>query len=142
MGSERGIISALICFKQFWSWWTWKRNQRHMEKILLGGALTKGRMVISENTLYGDPLLSVVSATHRLEMNQESKMAALWSMDESGYEAELLEDNLDLLAHSLFDYIKDVRGNVDVIQQVPGLSVPSQDAFQNLKKLGYIDEER
>ena len=63
-------------------------------------------------------------------------------MNEQGHETELLEENLDVLAQPLFDYIQQVRGNVDPIEQVSGLSVPSQEAFQNLKKLGYIDEER
>lgn len=111
-------------------------------EYLFSDTLSSGRMVISENTLYGDPLLSAVSATHRLEMNQDSKMAALWAMNEAGYETDLLEEDLDVLAQPLFDYIKQVRGNVDPIEQVSGLSVPSQEAFQNLKKLGYIDEER
>ena len=111
-------------------------------EMLLGEPLPTGRMVLSENTLYGDPLLSVVSETHRLEINQETKMAALWTMDSSGKEADLLHDDLDTLAEPMFDYIRVVRGNVDVIEQVSGPSVPSRDAFQNLKKLGYIDSER
>jgi arylsulfatase A-like enzyme len=111
-------------------------------EMLLGEPLAAGRMVLSENTLYGDPLLSVVSETHRLEINQETKMAALWTMGSSGKEAELLRDDLDTLAEPMFNYIRAVRGNVDVIEQVSGPSVPSRDAFQNLKKLGYIDSER
>ena len=110
--------------------------------MLLGTPLPTGRMVLSENTLYGDPLLSVVSETHRLEINQESKMAALWTMDENGKELEVLSDNLDQLAEPMFNYIRAVRGNVDTIEQVSGPSVPSKDAFQNLKKLGYIDSDR
>ena len=66
-------------------------------EMLLGNPLPAGRMVLSENTLYGDPLLSVVSETHRLEINQESKMAALWTMDEKGMEVEVLSENLDQL---------------------------------------------
>ena len=31
-----------------------------------------------------------VSETHRLEINQESKMAALWTMDDKGMEVEVL----------------------------------------------------
>jgi hypothetical protein len=69
-------------------------------------------------------------------------MAALWSVNEQGAETEVLRDNLDQLAEPMFNYIRAVRGNVDVIEQVSGPSVPSQDAFQNLKKLGYIDSER
>lgn len=110
--------------------------------MLIGTPLLSGRMVLSENTLYGDPLLSVVSETHRLEINQETKMAALWTMDEKGVEVEVLSENLDQLAEPMFNYIRAIRGNVDTIEQVSGPSVPSKDAFQNLKKLGYIDSER
>ena len=110
--------------------------------MIIGEVLPKNRMVLSENTLYGDPMLSVVSSTHRIEMNQDSKMAALWEIDQYGREKSLLEENLDVLAQPLFNYIGKIRGSVDPIDQVSGLNLPSRDAFQNLKKLGYIDEDR
>lgn len=139
---ERELVSHVDMFRTILDLAEIAPNPDSHGLSLFAEPLPSGRMVISENTLYGDPLLSVVSATHRLEMNQDSKMAALWAVDEAGYETELLEENLDVLAQPLFNYIQQVRGNVDVIEQVSGLSVPSQEAFQNLKKLGYIDEER
>ena len=87
-------------------------------RCCLGDPLPAGRMVLSENTLYGDPLLSVVSETHRLEINQESKMAALWTMDNKGMEVEVLSENLDQLGGADVQYIRTIRGNVDTIQQV------------------------
>ena len=46
-----------------------------------------------------------------------------------------------MLAQPLFDYIQQVRGNVDPIEQVSGLSVPSK-GLSKPQKLGYIDEDR
>ncbi len=141
-GRERTLVSHVDMFHSILSLLELPIPVESHGDMLFAEALPNGRMVLSENTLYGDPLLSVVSETHRLEINQESKMAALWTMDEKGDEAEVLRDNLDELATPLFNYIRAVRGDVNTIEQVSGPSVPSQDAFQNLKKLGYIDEER
>ncbi len=141
-GRERILVSHVDMFHSILSLLKLPIPIESHGDMLFGEVLPSGRMVLSENTLYGDPLLSVVSETHRLEINQESKMAALWTMDESGREAEVLRDNLDELATPLFNYIRAIRGDVNTIEQVNGPSVPSQEAFQNLKKLGYIDEER
>jgi arylsulfatase A-like enzyme len=142
VGRQRTLVSHVDMFRTILELAELSSPLDTHGEMLLGEPLPSGRMVLSENTLYGDPLLSVVSETHRLEINQETKMAALWTMDSSGKEAELLRDDLDTLAEPMFNYIRAVRGNVDVIEQVSGPSVPSRDAFQNLKKLGYIDSER
>ena len=141
-GRERTLVSHVDMFRTVLELAALPVPAESHGEMLLGDPLPSGRMVLSENTLYGDPLLSVVSETHRLEINQESKMAALWTMDDKGMEVEVLSDNLDQLAEPMFNYIRAVRGNVDTIEQVSGPSVPSKDAFQNLKKLGYIDSER
>lgn len=106
---------------------------------ILQTPISTDSMVISENTLYGDPFVSVVSSQYRLEINQQSHMAALWKLDATGREHQLLQDNLMDLSEPLFEYIRQVRGSIDPIEQVPGLKIPSQEAFQQLKKLGYIE---
>ncbi len=141
-GRERSVVSHLDMFRSVLELATLPIPEGTHGEMLIGSPLPSRRMVLSENTLYGDPLLSVVSETHRLEINQETKMASLWTVDEQGMEQEVLQDNLDTLAEPLFNYIRTVRGDVKTIEQVSGPSVPSQDAFQNLKKLGYIDAER
>ncbi len=141
-GRERALVSHVDMFRTILELAELPVPVNSHGDMLFGEPLSAGRMVLSENTLYGDPMLSVVSETHRLEINQESKMAALWTMNEKGMEVEVLSENLDQLAEPMFNYIRAVRGNVDTIQQVSGPSVPSKDAFQNLKKLGYIDSER
>ena len=141
-GRERALVSHVDMFRTVLELSRVPVPLESHGDMLLSEPLSSDRMVLSENTLYGDPMLSVVSETHRLEINQESKMAALWTMDESGKEVEVLSEKLDQLAEPMFNYIRLVRGNVDTIQQVSGPSVPSKDAFQNLKKLGYIDSER
>ena len=141
-GRERTLVSHVDMFRTVLELAALPVPAESHGEMLLGDPLPSGRMVLSENTLYGDPLLSVVSETHRLEINQESKMAALWTMDDKGMEVEVLSENLDQLAEPMFNYIRAIRGNVDTIEQVSGPSVPSKDAFQNLKKLGYIDADR
>ena len=141
-GRERTLVSHVDMFRTVLELAELPVPPETHGDMLIGNTLPSGRMVLSENTLYGDPLISVISEMHRLEINQESKMAALWNVNEQGVETEVLRDNLDQLAEPMFNYIRAVRGNVDVIEQVSGPSVPSQDAFQNLKKLGYIDSER
>ena len=66
-------------------------------------------------THYGDPLLSVVSETHRLEINQESKMPPYgqWTRKDGSRGVEN-----DQLAEPMFNYIRVIRGNVDTIEQV------------------------
>ena len=142
VGRERTLVSHVDMFRTVLELAELSAPVESHGEMLLGGPLPSGRMVLSENTLYGDPLLSVVSETYRLEINQESKMAALWSMDDKGMESEVLSEDLDQLSEPLFNYIRAIRGNVETIEQVNGPSVPSKDAFQNLKKLGYIDSGR
>lgn len=142
VGRQRTLVSHVDMFRSILELAELTVPTESHGEMLLADPLPDGRMVLSENTLYGDPLLSVVSETHRLEINQETKMAALWTMGKSGVEVDLLQEDLDVLAEPLFNYIRQVRGNVDVIEQVSGPSVPSRDAFQNLKKLGYIDSDR
>ena len=105
-------------------------------------SISENTMVLSENILYGEAMLSVVSAQYRLEINQISKMAVLWRLNEKGEEIEVVQEDLDMLSRPFFRYIGHVRGGVDLVEQSDDLKVPSIEAFQNLKKLGYIDEEK
>ena len=82
-----------ICFERCWNLLSCRFLLTVTVRCCWVTHYQSGRMVLSENTLYGDPLLSVVSETHRLEINQESKMAALWTMDDKGMEVEVLSEN-------------------------------------------------
>ena len=96
--------------------------------------------VISENTLYGDPMISIINNEHRLEINQKSKIAVLWSVDDKGMETTVVSENRQEISNQLFRQIQGVRGSLDVIEQIAGPQIPSQEVFQQLKLLGYINE--
>jgi len=99
------------------------------------------QMILSENTLYGEPMLSVVNHEYRLEINQKNKMAALWKLNSEGMEEAVVEENLERLSQPFFQAISAMRGGVEPVQQVAGPSVPNQQAFQQLKLLGYIEDK-
>lgn len=96
--------------------------------------------VISENTLYKDPQLSIVNRDYRLEINQKTKTAALWKLDENGIEQQAIDENLQELATPLYEEIERVRGGIEPVEQVSGLVIPDYEVFLQLKKLGYLKE--
>ncbi len=99
------------------------------------------RWSVSENTLYGDSMISLVTPHHRLVVNQKNKVARVWSIDEQGLEVQLVPDSeQSKLALPLLSGLKGVRGDLNPIEEVSGISLPSQKAFQQLKSLGYLEE--
>lgn len=139
LGSVDGIVSHVDMFHTILEHTSMPIPDNTHGINILSSPIPKDAKAIAENTLYGDPLLSVVSQEYRMEINQVTKIAAIWQLDEKGMETELLRDNLSEVSLPLFEYIRQVRGNIDPIEQVPGLKIPSQEAFQQLKKLGYIE---
>lgn len=98
------------------------------------------RWSLSENTLYGEPMLSVVTPKYRLLLNQFNGVAALWNMEASGAEGSVVaEEDRKAVADPILGSIKHLRGHFKPIEQVAGPQVPSQDTFQQLKSLGYIE---
>lgn len=96
--------------------------------------------VISENTLYKDPQLSIVNREYRLEINQKTNTAGLWRLDENGIEKEAVNENIQELATPLYEEIERIRGGIEPVQQVSGLMIPDYEVFLQLKKLGYLKE--
>lgn len=96
--------------------------------------------VISENTLYKDPQLSIVNREYRLEINQKTKTAGLWILDENGIEKQAVDENLQELAAPLYEEIERIRGGIEPVEQVSGLKIPDYEVFLQLKKLGYLKE--
>ena len=96
---------------------------------------------MSENTLYGAPMVSLVDQHHRLVIDQEQRLAWLWSVDENGVETGPLKDNDDATSTALMNELIRRRGSVDRLIQASGLHLTSVEAFQQLKSLGYIGEE-
>ena len=97
--------------------------------------------VISENTLYKAPQLSIVNREYRLEINQATKTAGLWLLDEHGVEKQPVSENLEVLAMPLYEEIERMRGGIEPVQQIAGPVIPDYDVFQQLKKLGYLKDE-
>lgn len=98
------------------------------------------RWSISENILYGEPMVSVITPQHRLLLNQANGMAVLWDINEKGGEGELVpEAQRQAVADPILGSIRELRGHFRPIEQVAGPQVPSQDTFQQLKSLGYIE---
>lgn len=98
------------------------------------------RWSFSENTLYGEPMISVVTPEYRLMINQHNGLAALWAMNPDGTEGAVIpSEEQQLIAEPILGSIKELRGHFKIIQQVDGPKVPSQKTFQQLKSLGYIE---
>ena len=96
---------------------------------------------MSENTLYGPPMVSLVDHNHRLVIDQEQRLAWLWSVDENGVETGPLKESDDAISTALMNELIRRRGSVDRLIQASGLHLTSVEAFQQLKSLGYIGEE-
>jgi arylsulfatase A-like enzyme len=98
------------------------------------------RWSLSENTLYGEPMISVVTPSHRLLLNQHNGVAALWETNESGGEGAVVpQESQQAIADPILGSIRQLRGHFKPMEQVAGPKVPSQDTFQQLKSLGYIE---
>lgn len=96
--------------------------------------------VLSENTLYGDPMVSIVNREYRLEINQRTKLAELWTLDQNGIELVPVQENMVDLATPLYHEIEKLRGGIEPVDQVSGPVIPNADIFQQLMKLGYLKE--
>ena len=102
---------------------------------------TQDRWVFGENTLYGDPMLSITTKDKRLILNQKTKQATLWHT-KNGYETIPVEEKLQTpLSKPLLGGIKVIRGNIEPIKDIDEVVLPDQEMFQQLKSLGYIEEK-
>ena len=100
------------------------------------------RWSLSENTLYGPPLISLVTPSHRLLMSPKTKMATVWQIDSRGRDSQLVPQNLQQeVGGPLLDGLRAMRGDLAPLEIVPGPKIPTQEVFQQLKALGYISED-
>ena len=99
------------------------------------------RWGVAENILYGDPQVSMVTPNHRLMINQKEKQFAIWNMSVDGWEVDLLQEkDREQHANVIIENLTRVRGGIEAIQNVAGMRIPNRDLFQQLKKLGYLEE--
>ena len=102
---------------------------------------TVERWSVSENTLYGDPMISLVTPKHRVVVNQKTKSARVWNVDKEGLDLRPVPDaEQNQRSKPLLSGLQGVRGHLNTIDEISGLSLPSQEAFQQLKALGYLEE--
>ena len=111
------------------------------DKALSAKGQVLERWGVSENILYGDPKVSMVTPNHRLIINQKEKQFAVWNVDAGGWETDILKDQ-EREKHSqiLIENLSRVRGGIEAIQNVAGVRIPNRQLFQQLKKLGYLEE--
>jgi arylsulfatase A-like enzyme len=98
------------------------------------------QMALSENTLYGPPRLSIVDANWRLELNLEEMAGAVYEVRPDGKEVRVGGTAQQTHGARLEEAIRALRGGLMPVDTVQGPSVPSVEAFRQLKALGYIDE--
>lgn len=96
------------------------------------------RFSVSENTLRGQPMASVVNEQYRLLFMMETGVSELWSVDERGRELEPVSDEAELRHKQLLlDLLARVRGDLKPVPVV-GPEFPSPEVFDQLRELGYI----
>jgi hypothetical protein len=87
-------------------------------------------------------MLSITTIDKRLILNQKTKQATLWNT-KNGYETTPVEEQQQMpLSKPLLRAIKVIRGNIEPITDIDEVILPDQEMFQQLKSLGYIEEEK
>jgi len=100
-----------------------------------------GRSALSENTLYGPPRLSLVDATHRLELNLKANSGQVFQVMPDGAEHKLTGPIVMQAGKRLEAEILARRGDLRPVEAVAGPKVPSREVFAELKALGYLDAD-
>ena len=108
---------------------------------IANGLSVPGRAILSENTLYGPSLVSVVDDGNRLVINQHSAAGEVWAVDSMGLELERRQGR-DQMEHGqrLTNILAQMRGTLDPVESVVGPQIPSPDTFEQLRALGYLNE--
>ncbi len=97
------------------------------------------RVSLSENVLYGPPRVSLVTETHRLQVNLMSRQAEVWTLDSSGMERERLSgDAMNQQARELTRQLQDLRGDLSPGKISEGPAIPDMEVFEQLRALGYL----
>ena len=100
---------------------------------------SKGR-AFSENILYGNPQFSLVMSDYRLVIDQKTRIGTVWAMNLDGTEKEKIpEEQQQIEANKLLQEVQNLRGHLQIVDSLSNIGIPSQEAFQQLKALGYIE---
>ncbi len=107
---------------------------------LFGGALTDGA-ALSENCLYGPDRAAIVDRTHRLSVDLLRGAGEVWAVSEDGTERERLQGPAQSAqGERLLPQLQAARGGLAPIDAGGATRIPSAEAFQQLKALGYLEE--
>jgi arylsulfatase A-like enzyme len=103
-----------------------------------GGEGDSLRFSVSENTLRGQPMASVINEQYRLVFMMETGVSELWSVDERGAELEPAGDEAERrMKQRLLEILTEVRGDLKPVPVI-GPEFPSPEVFDQLRELGYI----
>ena len=99
------------------------------------------RVALSENCLYGEPCLSLVSPTERLFFHPGTGKGQVWSLGPTGAEAARLPPDREAEAGPrLLGWLDAKRGGLAPLAAAAGPQVPSFEVFEQLAALGYVRE--
>lgn len=99
-----------------------------------------GRVGLSENTLYGPPLVSIVDDHYRLVVDEAASRAEIWQVAADGTERVRLQgDEQTREGRRLFEILMKIRGNTKPVPVADGPTVGSSETFEQLKALGYLE---
>lgn len=111
------------------------------------GTYAGPRQVISENTLYGPPRVSIVGDRRRLDVRQDLMRATLWEVLPDGRETNRVQaPDLAEQIRPLQEALLAARGSLEPLTAVAGATegcaarVSDHEVFQQLRALGYLDD--
>jgi arylsulfatase A-like enzyme len=109
------------------------------------GTTTSGRMVVSEDILYGPQALTLVTDDRRLTVtippDGSQKVARLWELNAQGWEGTELSKggaNREEAVHYA-RILEQLRGSLDPVPAAATTAIPGPETFEMLRQLGYIE---
>jgi arylsulfatase A-like enzyme len=99
------------------------------------------RVALSENCLYGEPCLSLVSPTERLLFNPRTQKGQVWALGPTATESTRLDAAREAESGPrLLGWLDAKRGGLAPLDAATGPQVPSFEVFEQLAALGYVRE--
>jgi len=139
VGKKKEVVSHVDVFSSILTYADLPIPPRTHGVNILGENI-EDKFVLSESTLYGDQRVSIVNKEYRLDINQTSQVATLWKLNDSGLEVGTVKENQALYSEPLMKELYQLRKNIDIVTKVSGPILPTQESFQQLKELGYLEE--
>jgi hypothetical protein len=121
-----------------------------MKDLLLGrgqlwqlahsGESQTGGFAISEDILYGQQELSIVSDNIRFTFNQADQTSSMFALNEAGFEVEDISMNTERRgeAEPLFNELLRRRGDLAPLVAADPVEVRDSSVFDQLRALGYV----